>query len=337
MKFIKISAKLIKIKILFIVLTVCVGNDVFSGEQIGVLTKKGGNVFRSNNGKFSPISVGQHIFYGDEIIVELGGSAQIVDYKDRTISLSGSTSLSLFSEKIVLKKGFSWVQLGRTVSTVLETSNSIVEFNEGEGILIFEPNSLESTFLSIDGRASISNKALKEYKTFINPGGFSIVNTEIDMGRPRPETNIGSKSYQKLRELFSFVKVKRLPAQKVKVPVRKIKINREIASEKSKAKIQKLKIEDERIQKNALENELKKYRKKKLTYAYPNVKFNLFKKLKEPSKRRARRPSSVKSFKPNKFQKDLNKAYVLQKKHDDSIRKLVKELKSFKLDYFESY
>ena len=337
MKYIKISANLKKIKILIFALTLSFVSDVFSGDQIGVVTKKDGNVFRSNNGKFSPVSVGQHIFYGDEIIVEVGGSAQVVDYKDRTISLSGSTSLSVFSEKIVLKKGFSWIQLGRTVNTVLETSNSIVEFNEGEGILIFEPSSLESTFLSIDGRASISNKALKEYKTFINPGGFSIVNTKVDMGRPRPETNIGSKSYQKLRELFSFVEVKRLPAERVKVPVRKIKINREIASEKSEGKIQKLKIEDEKIQKSALENELKKYRKKKVTYAYPNVKFNLFKKLKEPSKRRNRRPSSVKSFKPNKFQKDLNKAYVLQKKHNESVRKLVKELKSFKLDYFESY
>ena len=159
MKYIKISANLKKIKILIFVLTLSFVSDVFSGEQIGVVTKKDGNVFRSNNGKFSPVSVGQHIFYGDEIIVEVGGSAQVVDYKDRTISLSGSTSLSVFSEKIVLKKGFSWIQLGRTVNTVLETSNSIVEFNEGEGILIFEPSSLESTFLSIDGRASISNKA----------------------------------------------------------------------------------------------------------------------------------------------------------------------------------
>ena len=54
--------------------------------------------------KFSPVSVGQHIFYGDEIIVEVGGSAQVVDYKDRTISLSGSTSLSLFSEKNCFEK-----------------------------------------------------------------------------------------------------------------------------------------------------------------------------------------------------------------------------------------
>ena len=96
------------------------------------------------------------------------------------------------------------------------------------------------------------------------------------------------------------------------------------------------KIKSRSLQKVALEENLRKYRKKKIIYKYPNVKVNLFASAKEKKNPR-RRPASESKPKPSKFRQDLFKEYNSQKKYDSSMRQLVNELESFKMDYFESY
>ena len=119
--------------------------------------------------------------------------------------------------------------------------------------------------------------------------------------------------------------------------MRKIKIKREIASVSPEKSLEASGLEDKSLQKIALEKSLKKYRKKKIVYKYPNVKFNLFKKLPEIKKKVKRTPASEIKQKPGVFKKDLFKAYKSQKKYDAASRELIKELKSFRVDYFDSY
>ena len=50
-----------------------------------------------------------------------------------------------------------------------------------------------------------------------------------------------------------------------------------------------------------------------------------------------RTPASEVKKKPGLFKKDLFKAYNKQKKYDEASRELINDLKSFRMDYFESY
>ena len=118
--------------------------------------------------------------------------------------------------------------------------------------------------------------------------------------------------------------------------MRKIRIRREIDSVKKEITKSNMEIESQVRQKKALEENLRKYRKKKIVYKYPKAKVNLF--ARAPEKKKAqRKPASEAKPKPSRFRQDLFKQYNNQKKYDESMRQLVNELESFKMDYFESY
>lgn len=303
---------------------------------LGVLNNINGNVFLVKSGEFVSAKKGDHLSVNDEIIVELGSFAQFLDYKDRLINLSGSTSLQLGLNTYTLKKGMLWVQLNKKVETVLLSGNTRVELEEGEGVFSYNPSDSVTQYVSIDGLSRMSNLAQKEFEVFVSPGSFSIINPAEDLGRPRPQSEIGESSYKKIKTLFSFVRSKRAPIEKSSFPLRKIKIKREIAS-LPKLKNQKTaEVESQKLQKIALEENLRKYRKKKVVYKYPRVKVNYFVSAKEKLMPR-RKPASEAKPKPSKFRQDLFKQYKNQRKYDASIRQLVNELESFKMDYFESY
>ena len=59
-----------------------------------------------------------------------------------------------------------------------------------------------SQYVSVDGLAQMSNLAQKEFEVFISPGSFSLINPIEDSGRPRPQSEIGEKSYKKIRIYF---------------------------------------------------------------------------------------------------------------------------------------
>ena len=331
MRFIKISVSL---------LFVCFLSEASEKKilsEVAVVSELKGECFQYSQGKLTPLSPGDHIIEGSDVLVEMGGHLLATDYNDRVYNLSGSSTTQFKEDSIVLKKGFLWIQLNKAIPTKLYTTNSLVEFKEGEGILSYDPVRDQTQYVSIDGRAVLSNSAIKEFKTFVNPGGFSLVNPEEDKGRPRYETAIGKSSYKKLRNLFSHVKPIREPVAMKKIAVRKIKIKREIASVSPEKSLDSAELEDKNLQKAALENSLKKYRKKKIVYRFPKVKFNLFTKMPERKKKVKRTPASEVKQKPSLFKKDLFKAYKKQKKYDAASRKLIKELKSFRMDYFDSY
>ena len=110
----------------------------------------------------------------------------------------------------------------------------------------------------------MSNLAQKEFEVFISPGSFSLINPSEDSGRPRPQSEIGEKSYKKIRNLFSFVRSKRRPIEKTNFPMRKIKIRREIASVKKEITKGNMEIESQIRQKKALEENFENTERKKL-------------------------------------------------------------------------
>ena len=322
---------------LFFLCFICEAKDTKQLSEVAVVTQTKGQCFQYSRGKLAPIKPGDHIIEDSDVLVETGGHLTANDYNDRVYNLSGSSTTKFKKDSVVLKKGFLWIQLNKKVKTEVYTTNSLLQLSEGEGILSYDPTSDQTQYVSIDGRAVLSNSAIKEFKTFVNPGGFSLVNPAEDKGRPRYETTIGEGSYKKLRNLFSQVKPIREPVASKKIAVRKIKIKREIASVKSEKSLDSKSLEDKNLQKIALEKSLKKYRKKKIKYRFSNVKFNLFKKLPEKRRKVRRKPASEVKQKPGLFKKDLFDAYSKQKKYDEASRELIKDLKSFKMDYFDSY
>ena len=73
------------------------------------------------------------------------------------------------------------------------------------------PSDSVTQYVSIDGLSRMSNLAQKEFEVFISPGSFSIINPMEDLGRPRPQSEIGESSYKKIKTLFSFVRSKSRP------------------------------------------------------------------------------------------------------------------------------
>ena len=50
--------------------------------------------------------------------------------------------MKLARDTYTLKKGMLWVQLKKKVETIFLTGNSRVSFEEGEGVLSYDPSSL---------------------------------------------------------------------------------------------------------------------------------------------------------------------------------------------------
>ena len=75
------------------------------------------------------------------------------------------------------------------------------------------------------------------------------------------QSTIGENSYKKIRGLFAFVDPIREPIKEMDFKLRKIRIKREIASEKVSIKNKIYEIKDEKRQK-LVEKGLEKYRKK---------------------------------------------------------------------------
>lgn len=169
----------------------------------GLVTDVQGNVFVIRGQKTYPLRVGSQLEDFDEILTETDARVAFSDYYGHYYFLSGSAHLKVYNRMIELKGGYLWLKNQKDrFSYSAQTANAVLSYDDGEGILSFDPYAGKTQFLNIHGDFNFGNVLQKEIKTPVREGSFTYIDNKLENGVPRRPTPIGYDSYKKIVSLF---------------------------------------------------------------------------------------------------------------------------------------
>ncbi|MGB0452081.1 MAG: hypothetical protein ACPGJV_00080 [Bacteriovoracaceae bacterium] len=175
-----------------------------------VLSVKG-KAFITRNNMTSTLKAGSHIYDFDTIRTETGSSLSFSDFYEHRYHISGAAHLKVFNRMVELKAGYLWlVTGGKPHGYQVQTANGVLSYEQGEGVISFDPYVGKTQFLNVKGEFQFGNIVQQDIKTSVREGHFSYIdNSDEDSsgsgGVPRRPTPIGYKSFQKIMGIFKGV------------------------------------------------------------------------------------------------------------------------------------
>ena len=169
----------------------------------GLVTDVQGNVFVIRGQKTFPLRVGGQLQDFDEILTETDARVAFSDYYGHFYFLSGSAHMKVYNRMVELKSGYLWLKNKKDrFSYSAQTANAVLSYDNGEGILSFDPYAGKTQFLNVHGDFNFGNVLQKEVKTPVREGYFTYIDNKLKNGVPRRPTPIGYDSYKKIVSLF---------------------------------------------------------------------------------------------------------------------------------------
>ena len=334
-------------KVSFIILFFLLSPLVARGAA--VIKQLKGNAFMTLDGKTQSLHTGDHIPVGAEVLTEEGTELTLANYFNHQFHITGSCHLQVGKKSTVLMEGYLWFRSvsgsrSRNLDFNIKTANGIVQYNDSEGIISFDPSSGKTQFLSFRGNNLFFNKVRPGPQYEVKSSMFSFIDNNHNRGLPRQPISLGLKPYKKLMALFEGIRP--LPP----IPGLREQMNsRGIAS-----------IEDSGG--NSLQNILKKYTLQQNTRPQKSgpapIKFNIYapsntqsteikeespetlikigtKNKRQTSKNNGgRAPASVPSLESsNPFEQALQSRYKEKVNQKKEVNSLIDALKSIGQDY----
>jgi hypothetical protein len=150
--------------------------------------------------------------------ITTGLDAQVAfnDFFDHVYHLAGEGQVRLGPQIIQLHRGYFWIQsLGKHQQIFqVVTANARLYYNQGHGVLSFDPHVGRTQFMSVQGSFGFGNLVQPELDVKITTGEFSFVDTEFQNGIPRHATAIGQQTFNQVVSLFPQIKSdQNLPAE----------------------------------------------------------------------------------------------------------------------------
>ena len=162
-----------------------------------------GNAFSFYGKKAVTLKYGSKLSDLSEVMVEDGSTLSLVNAKGHIFHVNGGSLVKLFDGIVELKNGHIWVQSNNKQRGLINTSNSVGVFNEGEFIYSFDNISGKTQLLVLTGEVKFSNAIEPELQTNIASGYFSLIDPKYENGIPRGATKVGLQSYKEMKSVFA--------------------------------------------------------------------------------------------------------------------------------------
>lgn len=362
-------------KILFLLLLSIMSSSVFSKTVARVINISGNAFLFSSEVKAMQLSYGSKVEDLSEVMVEDGSTLSLVNDLGHIIHVNGGSLVKFYKGITELKNGYVWVKVRNNSNKgSLNTTNSIVRYNQGQFIYSFDNLTGKTQLLVLSGDVELSNVVESQLKVKVASGHFSLIDQSYNNGLPRAPTKIGLDSYKSLKGVFA--NFKNLENSKFdKMLGIKNKTNRKIASVNDQFSSTSINTStsDNNIKPGKLitiktygkpfrlpassspmeyyksltkvkKTRLKQIKKAKIHYfgfngARTVSKAKKYKKLREPA---SIKPSGKSQLlkelnSPGEFEKSLMKKAMENKRHSEEVNNLIDDLNSYKKDYQKNY
>jgi hypothetical protein len=338
-----------------------------------------GNAFLfSSEHKAKELKYGSRVSDLSEVMVEDGSTLSLVNTEGHIIHVNGGSLVKFFKGITELKNGYVWISVKNANSPgSLNTTNSIVNYSEGQFIYSFDNMSGKTQLLVLTGDVKFSNSLEAGLKVNVPSGHFTLVEQNYNNGLPRAPTKIGLESYKNLKGVFA--NFKNLQDSKIDEMFwnKKEKTKRSIASvsdqfsSKKKGKLIKIRTfgEDGRIPASASPmeyyNDFKKveahkrkpvktgkraqihyygFNTKTVTSTKVNIPIKQGRVLRIKTNKIRRLPASVPKSNlinelkgPSEFEKSLMQKSTENKRHTKEVNDLIDDLGTYKQDFKKNY
>ena len=300
-----------------------------------------GNAFMIFDTKTQSLLVGDHVPKGAEILTEEGTELTLSNYYNHQFHIAGSSHLKVHKKSTILYEGYLWFRAtskgsGNPQEFDIKTANGIIQYNNTEGIVSFDPHNKKTQFLGLRGNNVFFNKVYPGPRYEIKAGMFSFIDSNNNRGIPHRPSYIGAKSYKKLITLFDGTRsLPPIPGSMNKMPERKIASIDEQYNFKNMLKAHALKKEAPSTGPSPIKINI---------YAPssyntnpkdpPSLNLTVPKTSKRPRPTVNRLPASRPTSKNiNPFERALQSRYKEKMRHDKELNTLIDALKSIKKDY----
>lgn len=337
-----------------------------------MVQKVKGKVFASGKGHTRTLGPSDQIFEFDEIFTEIGAEVSFNDSYDHVFTLTGGSHVAVLNKMIELKRGYLWVQstVKRQEEFTIQTVNSQTKYTDGEFVISYDQDSGRTQLLCMTGTVQFANLTDSELKEFVTDGRFSFISEHFNYGAPRMPTPVGPSTHAKILSLFDAP----LQSAPEKVDKNEFQIPRQDALRRLPASAQSSAVHPEgRVgrmisgQQNMkshadlqrmYQQKIRQLEKRKVASRgqwrpnyreHSNVKVRIFGQAnsqRSPASdqaRKSRKPASMRELNPqvevkkDQFEGALLDQYKNQMRHSQEINSLINELKSYDMDYKQSY
>ena len=170
-----------------------------------------GNAFMIFATKTQSLHTGDHVPAGAEVLTEEGTELTLANYHNHQFHITGSGHLKVNKKQTLLLEGYLWFRStsqgkGGALSFDIRTANGVVQYNDTEGIVSFDPYSGKTQFLNFRGDNAFFNKVRPGPQYEIKSGMFSFIDNNHNQGIPRRPSRIGIKPYKKLMALYDDIR-----------------------------------------------------------------------------------------------------------------------------------
>ena len=170
-----------------------------------------GNAFMIFDTKTQSLHTGDHIPLGAEVLTEEGTELTLANYFNHQFHTTGSCHLKVGKKSTVLLEGYLWFRAlnqgrGGPLSFDVKTANGIVQYNDTEGIISFDPGNGKTQYLNLRGNNVFFNKVRPGPQYEVSTGMFSFIHNKHNRGIPKRPAPIGIKPYKKLMALFENIR-----------------------------------------------------------------------------------------------------------------------------------
>jgi hypothetical protein len=178
--------------------------SVVFAKTVARVIEVDGNAFMIDSKKSTKtLQYGSKISDLSEVMVEDGSILSLVNDNGSILHVTGGSLLKFYNGISEIKSGQVWViSKGAMGNGVFHTSNSIVNYGEGQFIYSFDNVSGKTQVLALTGNLRISNALEPNLKITVPAGHFSLVDQKYENGLPRTATKVGLSSYKNFKNLF---------------------------------------------------------------------------------------------------------------------------------------
>lgn len=219
---------------LFICLLLCIlFTSTSFAKTVARVIEVDGNAFMIDSKKSTKtLQYGSKISDLSEVMVEDDSILSLVNHDGHILHITGGSLIKFYNGISEIKSGQVWViSKGSTGRGVFHTSNSIVNYGEGQFIYSFDNVSGKTQVLALTGNLKISNALEPSLKITVPAGHFSLVDQKYENGLPRTATKVGLTSYKNFKNLFvGFDSLRNSKMDQLWSSPRKISKGRGIAS-----------------------------------------------------------------------------------------------------------
>ena len=185
----------------------------FSAQAQGAMVVKQikGSAFMVFDGRTQSLHNGDHIPAGAEVLTETNSELTLANYYNHQFHIAGPGHIKVDKKNTRLYEGYLWfraISVGRggAKNFTIQTANSMIQYNDTDGIVSFDPRNKKTQFLGLRGRGAFSNKNQPGPRKEITAGMFSLIDSGHKKGAPSNAIPIGLPSYKKLAVMFDGIR-----------------------------------------------------------------------------------------------------------------------------------